>query len=71
MVLFTHTRWLIYISLQVYFFDCSEAPFEIKADSAIMSWEMGLALGYHMGRTAYAHGKRRYKQFQMAVSIVV
>jgi hypothetical protein len=51
----------------VYFFYCAETPFEIKGDSAITSWEMGLAMGYHLGRTAYASGKRRYKQFQLAV----
>lgn len=55
----------------VYFFDCNEAPFEVKADSAIVSWEMGLAMGYHMGRTAYGHGKRRYKMFQMAVRMLL
>lgn len=52
----------------VYFFYCAEAPFEIKSDSAILSWEMGIAMGYHMGRTAHGHGKRRFKQFQLAVS---
>lgn len=51
----------------VYFFYCAEAPFEIKGDAAIMSWEMGLAMGYHVGRTAYSNGKRRYKQFKLAV----
>ena len=53
----------------VYFFNCAEAPFEMKTDSAICTWEMGLAMGYHMGRTSMAYGKRRYQQFRMAVRI--
>ena len=51
----------------VYFFHCHEAPFEIKADSSIVSWEMGLAMGYHLGKTAQGHSQRRHKKFQLAV----
>lgn len=53
----------------VYFFECLIAPFSVLGDGKLVSWEQGIADGYHLGRTAQGHSKPRGKMFQQALHI--
>jgi hypothetical protein len=45
------------------------APFSVLGDSKLVSWEQGIADGYHLGRTAHGHSKPRGKMFRQALHI--
>jgi len=53
----------------VYFFECLMAPFSVLGDNKLVMWEVGIADGYHLGRTALGHSKARGKMFQQALHI--
>lgn len=51
----------------VYFFECLMAPFSVLGENKLVSWEVGLAENYHLGKTALAHSKARDKMFRQAL----
>ncbi|KAL7574855.1 hypothetical protein ACA910_010691 [Epithemia clementina (nom. ined.)] len=51
----------------VYFFECTEAPFEILPDSKIMRWEQGILEDCHLGKAAKTSSKGRLAAFRCAL----
>jgi hypothetical protein len=57
----------------VYFFQCdvTASPFDLLSEDKILSWTEGLAFGLHLGRTAKATGRSRFRRFQEALQAAI
>ena len=55
----------------VYFFQCSDTPFSVLAETKIMSWIKGLAENLHLGKAAASYSRARYQLFQKAFQAAV